>query len=968
MWVPSIRPASLSYIKKILKNTQFILLKSLSSVAQLNPYFSDSSSDEQIPNTHMKINQLANNTVEINSYWVTEMVNSLRDEPNDALLLFRKLKENGFKHDVQSYMAMIRMFCYWGMDMKLDGLFLEVINSRKEDLGFDVVDLFEELLEGLNAEGPNSLVRGLDSLVKVYASLRMFDEAIDVLFQTKRCGFGFSVLSCNYLMNRLVECGKLDMAVAVFKQLKRILVSPNVYTYGIVIKALCRKGDFEEAVGVFEEMEKAGEAPNEFTYSTFIEGLCSYGRSDLAYDVLRAWKGVNVPLDGYAYTAVIRGFVNEKKLQEAEMVLLDMEEQGMVPDAFSYGAIINGYCNIGNISKALAFHDKMETRGIKSNCVIVSSILQCLCKNGKACDAVDQFNSFKNKGIFLDEVAYNGVIDALCKLGRFEEAEKLLDEMKGKKMTPDIVHYTTLINGYCLHGKFLDAVGLFEEMNEKGVKPDVITYNVLAGGFSRNGLVKEALHLLDHMKGQRLRPTTVTHNVIIEGLCIGGYAEEAEIFFDSLENKSAENYAAMVNGYCELGNTKDAFDLFVRLSKQGVLIKRKSRLKLLSNLCLEGEYGKALKLFELVLSFGDDTCKIMCSKLIASLCSVEDMKRARWVFDNMVWRGLTPDVVIYTMMLNGYCRVNQLQEALYLFDDMKKRGISPDVITYTVMLDGHSKNLKRNRLSADSRRNVRERKDTDWSTGEKMDPSVFWSEMNEMELTADVICYTVLIDSHCKSDNIDDAIRLFTEMIDSGLEPDSVTYSALICGYCKQGHVEMAKDLVNKMWRKEIQPDSCTISALHHGIIKAKKLHLRRNNNSAKNQRYKNSACSFPDKFRWLHGSVPLMFSVLPNIELIGLTWKGKKVSTWINMNFIILTQSYNVWCCCSKPCLLGALLYVEEIHSGCGLYQLFFSTALRGNTQCGYGTPGGKRKIYLDQFLFPSSFGESFNIFELLI
>ncbi|KAF3662493.1 putative protein UXT -like protein [Capsicum annuum] len=833
MWVPAIRSSS---YRNVFKNIQFIRLKSISSVAQLSPYLSDSSSDEQIANNHMKNNELINNTVEVNSYWVTEMLNSLREEPNDALSFFRQLKESGFKHDIQTYMGIIRIFCYWGMNMKLDSLFLEVINAGKEGLGFEVSDLFEQLVEGLNAEGPNSLVRALDALVKAYASLRMFDESIDVLFQTKRCSFGLSVLSCNYLMNQLVECGKVDMAVAVYKQFKMISVTPNVYTYGIVIKALCRKGDLEEAVGVFEEMEKAGETPNEFTYSTYIEGLCSYGRSDLAYDVLRAWKGVNVPLDGYAYTAVIRGFVNEKKLQEAEIVLLDMEEQGMVPDAFCYGAVVNGYCNTRNMSKALAFHDKMEAKGIKSNCVIVSSILQCLCKNGKASDAVDQFSRFKNKGIFLDEVVYNGVIDALCKLGRFEEAEKLLDEMKGKRMTPDIVHYTTLINGYCLHGRILDAMGLFDEMKEKGLKPDVITYNVLAGGFSRNGLFKETLHLLDHMKGQSLTPTTVTHNMIIEGLCIGGYVEEAEIFINSLENKSAENYSALVNGYCELGNTKGAFGFFVRLSKQGVLIKRKSRLKLLSNLCLEGEYEKALKLFEIVLALGDDTCKIMYSKLIASLCSAGDMKSARWVFDNMIWRGLAPDVVIYTVMLNGYCRSNSLQEALNLFDDMKKRGISPDVITYTVMLDGHSKNIKRDRLSSGTRRNVGERKDTGLSIGEKMAPSVFLSEMNEAELTADVICYTVLIDSRCKSDNIDDAIRLFTEMIDKGLEPDSVTYTALICGYCKQGHVEKAKDLVNKMWRKGIQPDSHTISALHHGIIKAKKLHLRHHNNSAKNQ------------------------------------------------------------------------------------------------------------------------------------
>ncbi|XP_047252357.1 pentatricopeptide repeat-containing protein At2g26790, mitochondrial-like [Capsicum annuum] len=326
MWVPAIRSAS---YRNVFKNIQFIRLTSISSVAQLSPYLSDSSSDEQIRSTLIKNNALINNAVEVNSYWVTEMLNSLREEPNDALSFFRQLKDSGFKHDIQTYMGIIRIFCYWGMNMKLDSLFLEVINAGKEGLGFEVSDLFEQLVEG-----------------GVECGKPQF---------TKRCSFGLSVLSCNYLMNHLVECGKVDMAVAAYKQFKMISVTLNVYTYGIVIKALCRKGDLEEAVGVFEEMEKAGETPNE---------------SDLAYDVLRAWKGVNVPLDGYACTAVIRGFVNEKKLQEAETVLLDMEEQGMVPDAFCYGAVINGYRNTGNMSKAPAFHDKMEKKGIKSNCVI----------------------------------------------------------------------------------------------------------------------------------------------------------------------------------------------------------------------------------------------------------------------------------------------------------------------------------------------------------------------------------------------------------------------------------------------------------------------------------------------------------------------------------------------------------------------------------------------------------------------
>ncbi|KAM3383186.1 hypothetical protein P3S68_008761 [Capsicum galapagoense] len=125
MWVPAIRSAS---YRNVFKNIQFIRLTSISSVAQLSPYLSDSSSDEQIRSTLIKNNALINNAVEVNSYWVTEMLNSLREEPNDALSFFRQLKDSGFKHDIQTYM--------------------EVINAGKEGLGFEVSDLFEQLVEG----------------------------------------------------------------------------------------------------------------------------------------------------------------------------------------------------------------------------------------------------------------------------------------------------------------------------------------------------------------------------------------------------------------------------------------------------------------------------------------------------------------------------------------------------------------------------------------------------------------------------------------------------------------------------------------------------------------------------------------------------------------------------------------------------------------------------------------------------
>ena len=51
-------------------------------------------------------------------------------------------------------------------------------------------------------------------LAKAYVRVGMFDEANDALFQTRRQGFVPHIMSCNFfLMNRLIEYGKIDMGV-----------------------------------------------------------------------------------------------------------------------------------------------------------------------------------------------------------------------------------------------------------------------------------------------------------------------------------------------------------------------------------------------------------------------------------------------------------------------------------------------------------------------------------------------------------------------------------------------------------------------------------------------------------------------------------------------------------------------------------------------------------------------------------
>nr|KAJ0193851.1 hypothetical protein LSAT_V11C800402380 [Lactuca sativa] len=784
MLPPLIRLAS---CRNLVRNSMTLRFKFVSSLAQLSSYdVSDSSSDEN--NTSLVCRPLD----KLDKFEVIETLHKLNREPNIGLSFITQLKEFGFKHDVVSYMAIVRFLCHWGMDIRLYSLFMDVIdNNNGELLSFEISDLCDALIEEIEMEGLEKLIKAIDVLVKVYASVGRFEDAIDTLYKIKRGRLVLSTRTCNYLMNQLIEWDKLDMVESVYRQLKMKGLVPNVYTYGILIKGLCRKGCLEEANDVFRQMGEAGVEPNAFTFGTYIDGLCSKGKTDHAFQKLKSFRDSNLPVNLFAYTSVIRGFIKESKLEDVENVLLDMLHTEVFPDADCYCVLIQGYCQKGDILRALDLYEEMESRGIKTNCVIVSSIMQCLCGLGKLVESVAWFFDIMKSGVFLDEISYNIAIDALCKLKKMDEAMKLFDDMKGKNMKPDVVHYTTLIKGYYLNEEPWNAYEIFGEMKSNGLKPDFITFDVLASGLSRFGSFEDTIDLLHDMQTQGLEPSSITHNVIIEGLCKGEKTKEAEVYFNTLHPKNLDNYAAMMNGYCEANNTTDAFEIL--FSERRLFAKRASCLKLLSCLCAEGETKKAMKLYKEFEASDNGPCKTMYSEIIYLLCRVEDMRTARVIFDKMIQKGFTPDVVTYTMMLYGYCRVKWLNEAHNLFLDMKNRGIKPDIYTYTVLLHG-----------ARTKEDVKDLTD----------------ELKENGLSFDVNCYTVVINKHCQLNNLHEAVLLFKEMKDKGVEPNTVTYTVFARGLCHQGYRNHAVALVDEMISKGIQLNKSTIRALEVVIKK----------------------------------------------------------------------------------------------------------------------------------------------------
>ncbi|KAF3587927.1 hypothetical protein F2Q69_00026616 [Brassica cretica] len=693
------------------------------------------------------------NSLELNEVGVLRVLTTMRDDPYLALSFLKRIEGNGDSlPSVSAYAAVIRIVCSWSLDEKLSSLFVGIIRKGDEGRGFSVVDLLNAVGDAEEDEKLSFLLRSRVSsaLVKAYAEVEMFDEAIHL-----------------------------------FWGIEQLRWDADADTYVVVVQALYRKGDGEGVEKFHSKLLSSETRKHCGFYMDFIEGLCVNEMSLVGYILLRPLRDANILVDesdlATAYRKVVKGLCNEMKLEEAESALHDMEECGIDPDVSVYSAVVEGHRKNMSFSKALRFvNDKVAQKGERIiNPVIASSMLQCWCQMGKFSEALDQVIAFRNLNITLDRFCYNVAFDALIKLGRVDEAVDLFREITCEGIDPDVVNYTTLIGGCCQHGRCGQAIDLIMEMESKGKPPDIVVYNVLAGGLARNA--ENAYGILKLMEDRGVKPTSVTHSMVIQGLIVAGKIDEAEALYQSLEeDKPRGNVAGgIVKGYCEAGRLDEAFERFIRLDFP---LPKNVYFTLFASLCAAKDIDKAQKLVERMWELGVEPVKSMYGKLIGAWCRVGDVRKAIRFLKVLKGREIVPDLFTYTIMIKTCCRLNKLKQADALFRDMKKRGIRPDVVTYTVLA--------------------------------KNNPEEIDTDMKTCGVKPDVFYYTTVINTYYRLNNEKRALAAIQEMKRGGIVPDVATYTALINSYYRLNNRKKAYDLFLEMKRRRICPDVVTYTVL----------------------------------------------------------------------------------------------------------------------------------------------------------
>ncbi|CAN8315991.1 unnamed protein product [Cochlearia groenlandica] len=245
-----------------------------------------------------------------------------------------------------------------------------------------------------------------------------------------------------------------------------------------------------------------------------------------------------------------------------------------------------------------------------------------------------------------------------------------------------IVAWNSLVSGLEQNGFAEEAIRVFYQMRESGFEPDSATFVSLLSACAHTGAIS---------LGRQIHCTTVKNGLLgfiaLSNAIVTMYSKceslvEAGKIFDSLGDKNAITWSAMVTGYSQNGESLEAVKLFSRMFSAGVKPSEYTIVGVLnacSDICYVEE-GK--QLHSLLLKLGFENHLFATTALVDMYAKAGCLADARKGFNCLKER----DVALWTSVISGYVQNSDNEEALIMYCGMKSEGIVPNEPTMASVL------------------------------------------------------------------------------------------------------------------------------------------------------------------------------------------------------------------------------------------------------------------------------------------
>ncbi|KAJ7969207.1 Pentatricopeptide repeat [Quillaja saponaria] len=604
------------------------------------------------------------------------------------------------------------------------------------------------------------------------------------------------LFSNTFLSNRLIElyskCGDINTAYRVFSKIPE----RSIYSWNAILGAYCKLTHVRDAYRLFVEMPER----NVVSWNTMISTLVRSGYDREALNVYEMM--------------IVEGFVPSHFSLASTIsacgALLDLEhgrrshglviKVGLERNLYVANALLCMYTKCDLIKDAIHIFEDIS----EPNEVTFTTMMGGLSQTDNKKEALETFRLMCKKGIHIDSVSLSSILGVCSKggyeeLGLYDQNDVFPCNVKGQQIHTltiklgferDLHLSNSLLDMYAKNGDMDSAAKTFTNLAEVSV----VSWNIMIAGYGKIYQSKKAVDYLQRMQISGFEPDEVTYINMLAACVRSGDIANGRQIFDSMSSPSLTSWNAILSGYIQNRDHKEAIKLFREMQFQYMEPDRTTLAIILSSCAGMGhlEAGKQVHAASQKVAFRNDI--YIASGLIGVYSKCGKLEWAKHVFDNVP----DLDIVCWNSMMVGFSLNSLDKEAFALFKQMQHTGLSPSQFSYATILSSCAKL-----------------------------PSLFQGRqvhawiMKEGYVN-DIFVGSALIDMYCKCGDVDDARQFFDMMRNKS----TVTWNEMIHGYAQNGYGNEALCLYKDMICSGEKPDDITFVAVltgcsHSGLVDA---------------------------------------------------------------------------------------------------------------------------------------------------
>ncbi|CAF1366668.1 unnamed protein product [Rotaria sordida] len=773
-------------------------------------------------------------TIEANKYTVTVLFNACAALANNRARkigkkLLDKMPEN-LRNDNIVLTSAIHMLIKFGDIQNAENLFQSI---KKKDIitygammkGYIENQMSEKALnvfKQINIELDNRTYAIVFNACAELANDRAIKIGKKVLGEMPR-NFRNDNVVLTSAINMLIKFGDIQNAENLFQSIKK----KDIITYGAMMKGYVKNQMSEKALDLIEQIELN---LNNVAY-TIAFNACAELANDRAMKIgkkLLDELPENLRNNNVVLNSAIQMLIKFGDIQNAENLFQSIKKK----DIITYGVLMNGYVKKQMSEKALDLFQQIELDLNNYACTIVFN----------ACAELTNDRAMKIGKTLLDELPENlrndnivltSAIHMLMKFGDIQNAENVFQSIKKK----DTGTYGALMNGYNINGLSRKCFKILEEMFEENISPDEIIWSIVINVCSRYRSLCRSQYIINQIPSEFQNKKQIQNSLIrMWGECSS--IEKAENVFESIVDRDAITYTAMINAFGLNGMGSEAIQLYRKMPNN--LRNEVSHICVLNACSHSGLLQEAWSIF--------NDIPIKTEKIFTTM--VDCLSRL-FLFDeaenliNEYEKTNKPSLVMYMSLLSGARnnRNQNLSEMIY----NRMKSMFPNekdhLISGAILLANIYSSLGEHELAKTFRYNqIKELKTN-------VKPGLTWTEE-----------FTAHDNSHPKSAKISSELqRLTSEAIADGYQCDpswvtrplkqGETNLSVLCGHSER--IAIAYNFVE-------EPDTKFIQIIMNQDVDDEDLHLLSENNlSLTSTSYTNKTfiqyCGYSDWLQFEH-------------------------------------------------------------------------------------------------------------------